>query len=183
MNKKIYNLILCSISVCILVVFSWINIPFPIPITLQLIAVFVISGLFDWKISITSIAAYIILGIIGLPVFSSFNGGLAFLFGPTGGYIISFLIVPFITLLFKKVFNNSNTCSLIVSFIVSLLLIYTIGTLWYLEFAEIAVSHITFTSIIMITVVPFIFVDTLKIIISVFSIKKLRKILVEKTKI
>ena len=80
------------ITVC-----SWISIPTTIPFTLQTFAVFLTVALIGTKRSFISVIIYILLGAVGLPVFSGFKGGVGALLGPTGGYIIGFLFTALIT--------------------------------------------------------------------------------------
>ena len=49
------------------------------------------------KLGLISVGVYLLLGLIGLPVFSGMTGGIAVLFGPTGGYLIGFLLQTWIT--------------------------------------------------------------------------------------
>jgi len=68
-----------------------IHLPFtPVPLTLQVLAVLLCGGLMGSSIGAASQAAYICLGVSGLPVFASGLKGLGALAGPTGGYIIGF---------------------------------------------------------------------------------------------
>ena len=70
---------------------SWISIPTTVPFTLQTMGVFTAVGLLGGKRGTTAVLVYILMGAIGLPVFSGFTGGMGILFGSTGGYIIGFL--------------------------------------------------------------------------------------------
>ena len=64
-----------------------------VPITLTNLAVYVSLYLLGWKRGSLSVLAYILIGMMGLPVFSGFSGGLGKLAGPTGGYILGFLAI------------------------------------------------------------------------------------------
>lgn len=84
---------LCALSIALMAVSAWITIPFgPIPFTLQTLAIMFVLFALTPKCALISIAGYLVLGAVGLPVFSSFKGSLAALFGPTGGFITGFLI-------------------------------------------------------------------------------------------
>ena len=76
------------IAVC-----SWITIPGPVPFTLQTFGIFCALGMLGGKRGTCSILVYILLGIIGIPVFSGFTGGVGQLLGMTGGYIVGFLLM------------------------------------------------------------------------------------------
>ena len=81
-----------ALSAALLVVCSLISVPAAVPFTLQTFGVFVILVILGWKKGCSAILLYILLGLIGLPVFSGAKGGPAALFGPTGGYILGFLL-------------------------------------------------------------------------------------------
>ena len=89
-NKKIKDLVMMGICLAIIIVCSKISIPIgAIPLTLQTFAVFISSLILGWKASLVLIA-YVGLGLVGLPVFSS-GGGLGYIYNPAFGFIISFI--------------------------------------------------------------------------------------------
>lgn len=93
----------CAMSIALMTVSAWVTIPFgPVPFTLQTLAVmFVVFSLKPaWALS--SIAGYLALGALGAPVFASFKGGLAALLGPTGGFIVGFLVAAALALLVRE---------------------------------------------------------------------------------
>lgn len=98
--KKITALDLCymGLMTAVIVVLSWVSIPMPwgVPVTLQTFAVALCGyALGKWKSTIC-VAVYMLLGFIGIPVFSGMKGGAGVLLGPTGGYIIGFLCLAFL---------------------------------------------------------------------------------------
>ena len=126
-TKDLVYIAICTSLICIC---SWITVPSAIPFTLQTFAIFATLGLLGGKRGMIAILIYIILGIIGLPVFSSFNSGIGVILGPTGGYIIGFLFSSFLYFLLEKFIKNENV-KLILGFILSLILCYLIGTIWF----------------------------------------------------
>ena len=75
----------------ILAVCSWISIPAAVPFTLQTFGVFLAVGVLGGKRGTLTVLTYILMGMIGVPVFAGFSGGIGCLLGSTGGYIIGFL--------------------------------------------------------------------------------------------
>ncbi|MDD1706221.1 MAG: biotin transporter BioY [Methanoregulaceae archaeon] len=79
---------------------SWISIPFvPVPFTLQTLFV-LLSGAVMKRYAVLPTGLYVLMGILGIPVFHSGSAGLGILLGPTGGYIIGFIPGAFVTGIF-----------------------------------------------------------------------------------
>ena len=88
---------LCGLFAAITAVLSQIAIPIgPVPINLATFAVFCAGALLGSKLGSISLIVWAILGAFGVPVFSMFRGGLGTLLGPTGGYIIGFIVMAVI---------------------------------------------------------------------------------------
>ncbi|MEL7232687.1 MAG: biotin transporter BioY [Pseudomonadota bacterium] len=70
---------------------SYLSVPmFPVPITMQTLAVTVIGALYSWRLGFATVVFWLAQGAMGLPVFAGGASGIAALFGPTGGYLIAF---------------------------------------------------------------------------------------------
>ena len=93
-NNKTKNLTLVSLMAAVTVIMAQIAIPMPagIPMTLQTLAVTLAGVILGSKRGAISMLVYLLLGAVGLPVFSGFRGGFAMFVGPTGGFLISFPI-------------------------------------------------------------------------------------------
>ena len=172
--NKTRDLVYIAICTSLICICSWITIPGTIPFTLQTFAIFVTLGLLGWKRGLFSILIYIILGIIGLPVFSSFNSGIGVILGPTGGYIIGFLFSSFLYFLLEKFIKNENV-KLILGFILSLILCYLIGTIWFYYVYGNNIEYMSFYNVMMICVIPFIIPDLLKILLAFVVVKNVKR--------
>lgn len=166
------NIILCAIFAALTAILSQISIPLPftpVPINLAMISVFIAGGLLETKISAISQLVYVIIGAIGVPVYANFTGGLGILVGPTGGYIVGYIITTIIIGVIVKRLGNS-IYSYTVAMVVGILGCYFVGTVWFM--------HITQNGLIealLMCVVPFLIGDILKIILSAFLVKRLKK--------
>lgn len=139
---------------------SWITIPFTIPFTMQTFAVFFSLEHFGGKKGSLVILLYILLGIVGLPVFSGFSGGIGYLLGPTGGYILGFAVSGILFCLFEKL-GFENAVLRFASKLLCLAACYCLGTLWF--------THVTGTSFVAalgLCVLPFIIPDVIKIVLA-----------------
>lgn len=108
-----------------------IPLPFtPVPITGQTFAVLLVSASLGSRRGLASLALYLGLGISGLPVFAGGTGGLKHLFGPTGGYLLGFLLAAYVIgRMAEKGLERSIRTSFI-PFLVGTLLIYISGASW-----------------------------------------------------
>ena len=83
--REITYISLCAI---ILAICSWVTIPSVVPFTLGTFGVYLVTLLLGGKRGTIAVAIHILLGLIGVPVFSGFRGGATVLLGATGGYIV-----------------------------------------------------------------------------------------------
>ena len=89
---KVRNMALCALFAALMALCAWISIPAgDVAITMQTFALFLTLGVLGGKRGTIAVSIYLLLGIVGLPVFSGFQGGLGTLLGATGGYIAGFL--------------------------------------------------------------------------------------------
>lgn len=98
-NKlKLEGVALSALFAAIICVLSQISIltPVGVPLTLQIFGIALCGFVLGAKMGIISVACYILVGLIGIPVFSGFKGGIHTLFGLTGGFIVGFLAVAFL---------------------------------------------------------------------------------------
>lgn len=176
-NKKVKDISLIALFSAIIVICSLVTVPSMVPFTLQTFAIFLCLNIFGAKKGIISILIYIFLGVIGLPVFSGFNGGIGALLNVTGGYIIGFIFTALTFGLITSLFNKKpkKTVNLIASFM-GLIACYISGTLWYVLLFIKNGDAVSFTSAFSICVLPFIIPDILKIALSVVISEKVKKL-------
>ena len=87
-----YAMAVTALMTAVTCILAPLSIPIgPVPISLTNFAIYLALYLLDWKKGTVSYIIYLLLGLVGLPVFSGFTGGLGKLAGPTGGYIIGFI--------------------------------------------------------------------------------------------
>ncbi|MGI6045303.1 MAG: biotin transporter BioY [Eggerthellaceae bacterium] len=85
-----------GLSIAIMAVCAWVTIPFgPVPFTLQTFAMTFAILVLTPREALSAIAGYLVLGAVGLPVFSGMRGGIGMLAGPTGGFLWGFFIAAF----------------------------------------------------------------------------------------
>ncbi|MBR3809126.1 MAG: biotin transporter BioY [Clostridia bacterium] len=179
-NKKAKDISLITLFSAIIVICSLVTIPTVVPFTLQTFAIFLCLNILGAKKGIVSILIYIFLGVIGLPVFSGFSGGIGALLNVTGGYIIGFIFSALtfwlITFLFNK--KSKKVINLIASFM-GLGVCYISGTFWYILLFIKNGDTISFMSAFMICVLPFIIPDILKILLALSLSGKINKLIIK----
>ena len=181
----------CGLSVAFMTVSAWITVPFgPIPFTLQTLAVMFVLFALKPKEALTSIAVYLILGALGLPVFSSFRGGIAALVGPTGGFI-GFLIAGAVALAVgclikgkgifssdqsKSILGNSITVGTLalnlVMGVVFLLVLYAFGWAWLSYMGNLSAE-----AAFVMAVAPFVPIDAIKMFAAVLLAQAVSKVI------
>lgn len=172
---KLIDLIYTGMSAAIIAVCSWISIPVgSIPITLQTMAVCIVAGLFGWKRGTLSVVVYILLGAIGVPVFSGFKAGIGVLGGPTGGYIVGFLFTALIVgIVSDRV--KGKLWSVILAMVVGILVCYAFGTGWfYIAFVN-SDSPKTVLDVLTLCVFPYLIPDAVKIAVASVLVNRLKK--------
>ncbi len=127
-NIKIFFLIITVfLGSLLLIASAKIKVPlYPVPMTLQPLAVLMIAMLFGRKLATLTVGLYIFKGIIGLPVFA-FGGGLMYLMGPTGGFILGFFASAFIVGYLADHGWGKKVSLAIISMLVGMIIIYTLG--------------------------------------------------------
>lgn len=169
-NDKLRKMILSSLFCVLIAACSWISFPFPItgiPITLQTMAVFLCLLICGGKWGCASIGIYILLGIIGIPVFSGFRGGIAVIAGPTGGYIIGFILTGLAYMIFELIFKNMKLPVKIPILLLGLLLCYLFGTLWFVFVYAKNTETMGFGTAVTYCVLPYIIPDIIKLGVAV----------------
>jgi len=167
------DLALVALFAAVMAVCSWITVPAAVPFTLQTMGVFLAVGLLGGKRGTISVLVYLFLGAIGLPVFSGFAGGLGYMMGATGGYIIGFLFSALIMWFMEKVFGRDMKI-LILSMVLGLILCYAFGTAWFMTVYSGSNGPIDLATALGWCVFPFIIPDAIKIAVACLLIRRLR---------
>ncbi|MDR0405695.1 MAG: biotin transporter BioY [Clostridiales bacterium] len=161
-----------AVFTAIMVICSQISVPVPfspVPITLSLFAVFLSSALLGWKRGTAVQAVYVLLGLCGAPVFQGFTGGMGRVLGPTGGYIISYIFMAFVTGLLTEKNSADGRLKTMGSMLLGLVICYGFGTAWLMAFAR-----LTAAKALAAAVLPFVPLDLVKIVTAAFAVRALK---------
>lgn len=166
-KSKIQNITMIALFACVITVCSWLSLPvFAVPVTLQTFAVFSALLMLGGRNGTLSILVYILLGLVGIPVFSGFKAGPSALLGLTGGYIIGFLLTGLIYALFTKTINDKLPVK-VISLITGLIVCYAFGTFWFMSVYNAGDGEIGFKSAVSLCILPFILPDAVKLVLAV----------------
>lgn len=170
---KTIDLVYIGLSAALIAVCAWITIPLTVPITLQTMGVCLVASLFGAKRGTFATVVYILLGAIGVPVFSGFKAGFGVLLGSTGGYIIGFIFTSIIVGLVSD--KTNRLWALVVSMVVGILVCYTFGTAWFAVVYAKTAEPAPLATILSWCVFPFLIPDAVKIIIAGILTNRLKK--------
>lgn len=130
-KSKTKNLVLTGIFSALIAVGAFIKIPIPyVPITLQTLFTMLAGILLGWKYGALSVIIYVLLGLIGLPIFTQ-GGGIGYVFVPTFGYLIGFIFGTAITGFIARRVENPSFWQLFVANLVGIVVIYVFGMAYF----------------------------------------------------
>lgn len=173
------DLVYIALFAVLMAVCAWISIPVPkplIPFTLQTFAVFAALTALGGKRGTFAILAYILLGLIGLPVFSGFQGGLGVLLNTTGGYIWGFILAGLIFWFLTSIFGNSILVE-ITAILLGIIACYTFGTAWFMILYAQTKGPIGLLAALGYCVFPFILPDLIKAALAITLSQRVKKYL------
>ena len=161
-KMKTLDMAYIGLFAVVIAICSWISIPTVVPFTLQTFAVFLAVAVLGGKRGTLSVIVYVLLGAVGLPVFSGFKGGIGVLLNTTGGYIIGFIFSVLLMWVFEKALGR-KAWALILSMILALALCYAFGTIWFMIIYANNVGAVGLSAVLGWCVIPFIIPDLIKI--------------------
>ena len=177
------SIVYCAAAIACMAVTAWVTVPIgPVPLSLSPLAIFFTLFALKPRDAFIAICGYVALGAIGLPVFTGFRGGIGALFGPTGGFIMGFvvgacIVLPLSHLPSKRAAFASDERAtflggqvtrgfLLRSLIVGVCfaaIYYVFGWLWLMW-----VGQLTAEAAFVAAVAPFVVPDLLKMLLAVF---------------
>ena len=128
------GMILAAVFAALTGILTQVQIPLPyVPINLALFSVFLAGALLGPKYGTLAMVVYVLIGAVGVPVFSGFSGGLHKLTGPTGGYIAGYILCAFLVGLLSRSWGFGKwNLMLALAMVTGTLACYALGTAWFM---------------------------------------------------
>ena len=165
-NSKftIQQIAMIAVMTAVTCVLAPLSVPIgPVPISLTNLVIYFSLFILGTKKGTISYLIYLLIGLVGIPVFSGFTSGPGKLFGPTGGYLIGFIPLALIAGYFINHFHNKKALSFL-GMILGTAVCYALGTTW-----------LAIQAALMAGVVPFLPGDFIKMILALLIAPQIRK--------
>ncbi len=166
------DLAFIALMAALMAVCAWIIVPFgPVPFTLQTFAVFTALALLGGKRGTCAIVLYLCLGLVGLPVFSGFQGGVGALLGPTGGYLAGFAATGLVYWAVTAALGTGEPVK-IAALAAGLAVCYAFGTLWFMR---VYTEPATLSATLWMCVIPYLPADAGKLALAALVSRRVGK--------
>jgi len=170
MELRTKGMILSSLFAALTGVGGLIAIPLPftpVPITLQIFFTFLSGAILGKYLGALSQVIYILLGVVGLPVFAKGSSGIGAILGPSGGYLVGFIPASFLVGYILEKRDNPSIQLILLAMALGVLAIYSPGVAWLMW-----VARINLGKALILGVVPFLPGDTVKIVVAALVVKR-----------
>lgn len=169
---KIRQVTLVGLMTAVICILGPVSFPIPlspVPLSLGTLAIYFVLTVLGMKSGTLSVFIYLLLGFVGLPVFTGFTGGAGKLFGPTGGYLIGYIFMALTAGSFLDKWRSSLPLS-VVGMLLGTAVLYLFGSIWLAYQAS-----LTLPQALMAGVVPYIPGDLVKLALAMFLGLQVRK--------
>ena len=176
-RRSLRAMALVALMAVVICVCAWITVPFAVPFTMQTFGVFAALLLLGGRDGTAAVGLYLLLGCVGLPVFSGWRGGLGHLLGPTGGYLIGFLAAALAYWPLEPLAAKCRPWLRLALLFAEHLLCYLIGTLWFVAACARQGRAYGFAAALGLCVAPYVLPDLAKIALADYLSRRLKKVL------
>lgn len=172
---QVKKTVLAALFAALLVICGWLAVPVgEMAVTMQTFGVFLTLCVLGGKTGTFGILGYLLLGAVGLPVFSGFRGGLGALLGATGGYLVGFLAIGLVYWLSERLLPSARWTDA-VACAAGLLVCYGFGTAWFWA-VYLPDGGVGIGAVLLKCVAPYLLPDALKLALAVYIAPRLRRL-------
>ena len=174
-NQFVQWAVLVIGGVLVLTISAKIKVPFyPVPMTLQTFAIMAMAAAYGSRLAVLTVIAYLLAGALGLPVFTNTPPAMAgplYFLGPTGGFLIGFILLALIVGSATDRGFDRSTPKLFAAMVVADIVVFALGFAWLAWFAQLSTGNgMGVEAAFMNGVVPFLLADLLKIALAALAI-------------
>lgn len=170
--EKLRWMVLASLMAALAAVGAYIHIPIgPVPFVLTTLFVLLAGLLLGSRWGLTSMGLYLLVGTMGMPVFAGGRGGFAHILGPTGGYLLGFLLAAWLTGFISER-SRGHLIWEIFAILAGSVAIYSLGIPWLKM-----VTKMSWPKTFIVGLVPFLIGDAVKASAALFLVRAVRPIL------
>ena len=160
-RERTRSLVSAALLTALMAASGWISIPLgTVPVTFQVFGVVLAALLLPWAWAGASLGVYLVLGAIGVPVFASGTAGLGVVLGPTGGYLIGFVVAAPVAALMRQALENAGARQLVADAMAAALAVVIVYALGWAQLM--AVAHMGVLPALLAGVAPFVVPDAVK---------------------
>ena len=164
--SRVRHLVAAALVAAFMAATGWIALPLgPVPVTLQVFGVVLAALLLSWEWAAAALAIYLVMGAAGVPVFSAGGAGLGVVLGPTGGYIIGFVLAAPIGAALRQALERRRVEQVIADVSAAAAAIVVIYVTGWLQLA--LVTDMGLVKAFLVGVVPFVVPDAVKATIAI----------------
>lgn len=173
-RSKAHALALTAVAAALIAVCAWITVPAAVPFTMQTFAVCCALLLLGGRYSTVAVGVYLLLGAVGVPVFSGFRGGVGVLFGASGGYLLGFLLMALVYWAVTAFFGNGRW-QRVAALVGGQLLCYAFGTWWFALVYTQEHGAVGMMAALGVGVLPFLLPDAVKLVLALAVSSRVKK--------
>jgi len=163
--RNVRKMVLASLLASLTAVCAWLSLPIPpVSVTLQTFGILLALGTLGGKWGMVSTGLYLLLGIVGLPVFAGFRGGAAALLDGTGGFLWGFLLGAIVYWALERLGTLPAMCA-------AMAVCYLSGCVWFQVYA----GNIGLFRAFLICVLPYLLPDAVKLWLAYSVSRRLRR--------
>lgn len=175
-TKRTLDLVYTALGAVLIAICSWISIPTTVPFTMQTFAVFFVLSALGGKRGTAAVIVYVLLGAVGIPVFSQFTSGIGILLGNTGGYIVGFIFMGLIYWLVVRLLGKKLWTE-ILAMVIGIAALYSFGTVWFMIVYAQENGAVGLAVVLSWCVIPFIIPDLIKLGLALTLARRLSPVL------
>lgn len=139
-ERRFFQFALAGLGVCLLTLSAKTQVPaWPVPMTMQTYVVLVIGMAYGTRLAVWTVLAYLFLGVVGMPVFAGTPGkgiGLAYMIGPTGGYLLGFVLAAWLCGVLAARGWDRGFWQALVAMTLAHVIILGVGVIWLSELTD-----------------------------------------------